>query len=389
LSPRSPRLSGKIFYFLSMTGQEAYIALNMMEDIGPVGVRSLIEILGSPQEIFTADREKMMEAHGVGTAAVDRIIEQRRNLCPADEMQRAAGLGVEIVTPADERYPKSLAKIHDPPLALYVKGDLLPADRHAVGVVGSRHATVYGRETAESLAYQLAHAGFTVVSGLARGIDTAAHKGALKARGGRTLAVLGGGIDEIYPPENFALAEQISKNGAVISEFPIGKKPDKTTFPVRNRIISGLSSGVVVVEAGLTSGALITANQALEQGRSVFAVPGRIDSPASKGAHTLIKNGARLVESVDDILQEFEFLIPRPKHEECRTGEMFPPLDENEKKIVLALEEGELSVDEIIRQTGIGANLIGAILLGLEMKRMIKLQPGRMVHLMRPADRSQ
>jgi len=366
-----------------MTEREAYIALNMMEDIGPVGVRSLMDVLGSPQAIFTADRGKLLEAQGLGAATVDRIIEQRQKMSPADELKRAAGIGVEIVTPADEKYPQALAKIHDPPLALYVKGDMLPADRHAMGVVGSRHATVYGRETAESLAFQLAHAGFTVVSGLARGIDTAAHNGALKAKGGRTLAVLGGGIDEIYPPENLALAEKISKNGAVISEFPIGKKPDKTTFPIRNRIISGLSAGVVVVEAGLTSGALITANQALEQGRSVFAVPGRIDSPASRGTHMLIKNGAGLVESVDDILQEFEVLIPRPKPDESRTDEMFPPLDENEKKVVFSLGEGELSVDEIIRKTGIGANLIGTILLGLEMKRMIKLQPGRMIHLMR------
>lgn len=365
-----------------MTEREAYIALNMMEEVGPVGVRSLCNILGSPQAIFTAEREKLSAAQGIGPTVVEKIIEQRSAIRPDEELKRAAGLKAEIITPVDENYPKILAKIHDPPLALYVRGKLLPGDQHAIAVVGSRHTTIYGRETAESLAYQLAHAGFTVVSGLARGIDTFAHRGALKAKG-RTLAVLGGGMDSIYPPENITLAEEIAESGAVISEFPIGKKPDKTTFPIRNRIVSGLSMGVVVVEAGLTSGALITANQALEQGRCVFAVPGRIDSPASKGTHMLIKNGARLVESVDDILQEFEFLIPRPKPGESRNAGLFPPLDENEKKIVQNLEEGELNVDEIIRKTGIGANHIGAILLGLEMKRMIKLQPGRMIHLRR------
>ena len=367
-----------------MNEREAYIALNMMEEIGPVGVRALISKLGSPQAIFEADREKLLEAEGIGLAAAENIINQRRDVRPDEELKRAANLGAEIITPADSGYPKYLAHIHDPPLALYVLGKLLPNDRHAIGVVGSRHTTFYGRETAESMAYQLAHAGFTVVSGLARGIDTAAHHGALKAKG-RTLAVLGGGLDCIYPPENKQLAVDISKSGAVLSEFPIGRKPDKTTFPIRNRIISGLSMGVLVVEAGLASGALITANQALDQGRCVFAVPGRIDSPSSKGTHMLIKNGARLVESVDDILQEFEFLIPRLNMTKSVSADAMPlaPLDEDEEKIVQCLKDGEKNADEIIRETVIGANRIGSILLGLEMKRVVRLQPGRMIHLVR------
>jgi DNA processing protein len=197
--------------------------------------------------------------------------------------------------------------------------------------------------------------------------------------------VLGGGLDCVYPSENKQLAKDISKSGAVLSEFPIGRQPDKTTFPIRNRIISGLSMGVVVVEAGLTSGALITANQALDQGRCVFAVPGRIDSPASKGAHMLIKNGAKLVESVDDILQEFEFLIPRPTRAKSDPEGAIPlaPLDEDEKKIVQCLADGEKNADEIIRATGIGANRMGSVLLGLEMKRVVRLQPGRIIHLVR------
>ena len=366
---------------LSMTEREAYIALNMMEGIGPVGVRALIERLGSPQAIFEAAREELLSAEGIGSVVADKIVEQRASARPADELKRAAKLGATIITRADAEYPGELAGIHDPPLALYVLGNLLPVDRHAIGVVGSRHTTFYGRETAESLSYQLAHAGFTVVSGLARGIDTAAHHGALKARG-RTIAVLGGGFAHIFPPENRPLAMEIAKHGAVLSEFPVERQPDKTTFPIRNRIVSGLSRGVVVVEAGLMSGALITANQALEQGRAVFAVPGRIDSPGSKGVHRLIKNGARLVENVDDILQEFEFLLPRPAPPKPVAGSgLFTPLDPDEEKIVRCLEDGEKNADEIIRQTGIGANRFGAVLLGLEMKKIVRLQPGRMVHL--------
>jgi DNA processing protein len=367
-----------------MNEREAYIVLNMIEDVGPVGVRALVSQLGSPQAILDADEEQLLKARGIGPAAAQSIVRQRRSISPDDELKRAAKIGAEIITPVDGDYPKCLAKIHDPPLALYVLGKLLPADRRAIGVVGSRHTSFYGRETAESLSYQLAHAGFTVVSGLARGIDTAAHNGALKAKG-RTIAVLGGGLDCVYPSENKQLAKDISKSGAVLSEFPIGRQPDKTTFPIRNRIISGLSMGVVVVEAGLTSGALITANQALDQGRCVFAVPGRIDSPASKGAHMLIKNGAKLVESVDDILQEFEFLIPRPTRAKSDPEGAIPlaPLDEDEKKIVQCLADGEKNADEIIRATGIGANRMGSVLLGLEMKRVVRLQPGRIIHLVR------
>lgn len=364
-----------------MNEREAYIALNMIKGIGPVGVRAMIARLGSAAAVFNASPEKLETADGSGRAMVDLILAQRCAVDPAAEMERAAALGAHIVTPVDADYPKELARIHDPPLALYVRGNILPGDRRAIALVGSRHTTLYGRETAESLAYQLAHAGFTVVSGLARGIDTSAHRGALKA-GGRTLAVLGGGIDSIYPPENEVLAGEIAEAGAILSEFPIGRRPDKTTFPIRNRIVSGLSMGVVVVEAGLTSGALITANQALEQGRTVFAVPGRIDSPSSRGSHRLIRNGARLVEGVEDILQEFDFLIPRTGAATAEGGtDLMMPMTEDEQKIARCLDDGEKSVDELIRATGIGADRLGAVLLGLEMKRVIRLQPGRMVHL--------
>ncbi len=366
-----------------MNERDAYISLNLMADIGPVGVRSLAAALGSVPAIFTAARSDLLRADGIGPAQADRILAQRDQLRPDEEAGRAAKLGAQIITPADDTYPKVLLQIHDPPLALYVCGTLEPGDKRAVGVVGSRHTTIYGRETSEKLSYQLAQAGFVVVSGLARGIDTAAHRGALKG-GGRTLAVLGGALDCLYPPENADLAREIARHGAVLSEFPLGRKPDKTTFPMRNRIISGLSMGVLVVEAGLGSGALITVDQALDQGRTVFAVPGRIDSPTSRGAHQLIRNGARLVESVDDILDEFEFLIPPgPRQDRGEAAAARPALLPEEERIVRALEDGEQDLDALTRATGLGAARIGALVIGLEMKRLVRMQPGRIVELIR------
>ena len=373
-----------------MDSRTAYIALNMMEDIGPVSVRALVTALGSPQAIFQADKGDLLKAEGIGPALVEKIMSQRGRLRPDEELARARKRGYEIITPADATYPKPLLTIHDPPLALYVWGTLAPGDKRAIAVVGSRHTTLYGRETAEKLAFHLAKTGFVVVSGLARGIDTAAHRGALQG-GGRTLAVLGGALDCLYPEENAELALGIARQGAVLSEFPLGRKPDKTTFPMRNRIVSGLCMGVLVVEAGATSGALITASQALDQGRCVFAVPGRIDSPASRGSHQLIKQGARLVESVDDILEEFEFLIP-PAATGALPGRSvltepgsvnLPPLNADEEKIVQALAEEELDMDTLTRTTLVPAAALSVLILGLEMKRVVRMLPGRRVALIR------
>lgn len=367
-----------------MEAREAYIALNMMEGIGPVSVRALAAALGSPEAIFNAEPKALRQVSGIGPALVEKIIAQRPGVDVAGECRRAQQSGARLVTPADAEYPRALSQIHDPPLALYVFGALAPGDRRAVGMVGTRHPTHYGRDTAEKLAFQLAQAGLVVVSGLARGIDTAAHRGALKG-GGRTLAVLGGALDCMYPAENIGLAREVAAQGAVISEFPFGRQPDKTTFPMRNRIISGLSLGVLVVEAGPESGALITAHQALDQGRTVFAVPGRIDSPASRGAHQLLKQGARLVESVEDILEEFEFLLPperRPRIADAETRPR-PPLAPDEERLVRALEAGEQEVDQLIRATGLSAAAVGALLIGLEMKRVARMLPGRRVELRR------
>jgi len=244
-----------------------------------------------------------------------------------------------------------------------------------VAVVGSRETSHYGLETAKKLGYQLAYAGVPVISGLARGIDTAAHLGALAAKG-TTWAVLGCGLDKMYPPENDALASKIIESGGcLISELPLGTAPDKRTFPMRNRIVSGLSFGVLVIEAGRQSGALITARQALDQGRQVFAVPGRIDNPLAQGCHQLLKDGAKLVEGVEDILAELEFLIPR---ESVVTPRPLPAnLTGDEEKVYAAIELDETPIDSITQATGLPSGTVSSTLLRLEMRKLVKQLPGK------------
>jgi DNA processing protein len=263
---------------------------------------------------------------------------------------------------------------------LYVKGDLQTKDKNAVAMVGSRMTTHYGNEVARKLAYQLAYVGVTVVSGGARGIDSAAHQGALTAKG-RTIAVLGTGINLVTPSENAELFERIAANGAIITQFPFNRPPDKQSFPIRNRIVAGMTLGTIVVEANLTSGALITANFAVEYGRQVFAVPGRIDSPRSKGCHELIKKGAKLCESAEDVLSEFEYLFPASNRPAAPSETGVLPaieLSENEKKVYDALNHEERNIDEIIRHSGLPSSAVSVALLSLEMKRLIRQLPGKM-----------
>lgn len=365
-----------------MTDREAYIALNMIQGIGPVSVASLVAALGSPAAILRAGRPELEGVRGVGKEIASKILEQRDHIDPAKEVAIAAAQGVTVLTRDDPDYPRRLREIHDPPLALYVKGRLVGGES-CIAVVGTRHATHYGRDCAERLAYQLVQAGFTVSSGLALGIDTAAHKGALKA-GGRTVAVVGCGIDIVYPSENKALAGDISASGAVVSEFSMGRQPDRTTFAIRNRVVSGMSMGTIVVEAGTKSGALITARQALEQGRAVFAVPGRIDSPVSRGTHQLLRGGARLVEDIEDVLEEFEFLIPPRNTTKAaeREGPM-PKLSPEESRLIEVLSEGAMDVDSLIRESGIDPAKVSSLLIGLEMKKVARMLPGRQVELVR------
>ncbi|HSR88619.1 MAG TPA: DNA-processing protein DprA [Pontiella sp.] len=366
-----------------MQDREAYIILNMIEGLGPVSVRRLVDALGSPKAILKADREALMEARGVGEKLALKIITQRDTFDADEEIGRASVAGVRIITPLDSEYPEALKTIHDPPLALYVRGSFLPQDAKALAIVGSRSTSHYGLNAADRLAYQLGQVGFTVVSGLARGTDTAAHSGALKS-GARTIAVLGGAIDCLYPPENEALAEKIARQGAVISEYPMGRQADRMTFPYRNRIISGLSMGVLLIESAVKGGSMHTTDAAMEQGRTVFALPGRIDFPGARGPHRLIKNGAKLVESLDDILEEYEFLIPPAEREipaAATAARPDVPMTETESKIVEALWHEPLDADSLGRETGLKSQELSGILLGLEMKRIVRMRPGRIVEL--------
>ena len=361
-----------------MNEREAYIALNMMERIGPVGVRSMISVLGSAAAIFEASKQDLMQADRIGVDLASHIVRQRSEINWQGEIEKAENLDVNLVTFIDEEYPAVLREIHDPPLAIYIKGKLQKRDERAIAIVGTRRPTHYGRDVAENLSFHLCRAGFSIISGLALGIDTVAHRGALRGNG-RTLAVLGGALDCFYPAANKKLAGEICEHGAVISEFPFGKKPDKTTFPMRNRIVSGLSMGVVVVEAGAKSGSLITARQAMEQGRTVFAVPGRIDCVMTTGPHRLIQDGAVLVHSVDDILAEFDCLLPVAGIKKKMLPEI--KLDDDEKLLIDLLADGEKDVDSLIRASGLGAAKTGAVLMGLEIKKQVRMLPGRIVEL--------
>jgi DNA processing protein len=366
-----------------MTSREAYIALNMVDGVGPIRVRALRDRFGEAQAILAASKAELMQVEGVGEEVAQSIISWREKVDLDAELQRIEKEGVSVVCRDDPEYPKHLREIYDPPLVLYVKGTLTERDALAIAVVGSRRTTLYGQDMARKLAFQLARVGVTVVSGLARGIDTSAHNGALQAKG-RTVAVIGCGIDVMYPAENKKLADEIvEKGGAVVTEFPFGVQPDRQNFPMRNRIISGWSLGVVVVEANVKSGALITANQAGEQGRQVFAVPGRADSILSKGANKLIKDGAKLTEDVEDILSEFEYLLPKMATEPAELGlegsgtKPALQLSETEQKVMAQIGNEEVAIDEVIRASGLTTACVSATLLALEMKRLVRQLPGK------------
>ncbi len=366
-----------------MEQRSAYIILNMIEGLGPVSVRRLVDVLGSPKAILEADREALMEARGVGEKLALKIITQRDSLNAEEEIEKAAEINARIITLIDDEYPAALKTIHDPPMVLYILGQILPEDEKAIGIVGSRATSHYGLTAADRLAYQLGKTGFTVISGLARGTDTAAHSGALKG-GGRTIAVLGGALDCLYPPENAELAQKISKSGAVVSEYPMGRKADRMTFPYRNRIISGMSMGVLVTESAIKGGSMHSADAAMEQGRTVFALPGRIDTPGARGPHMLIKNGAKLVERIDDILEEYEFLIPpeeRAIPQDKVAARPDVPLSEEESKVVDALWQEPLDIDSLARKVEMKSHELSSLLLGLEMKRVIRMLPGRRIEL--------
>ncbi|NLY88937.1 MAG: DNA-protecting protein DprA [Firmicutes bacterium] len=350
-----------------------WLALSRAPGIGPRRFFRLLEAFGSAGEAWTAPPALL--AGVIGWKLARELLAYRRTINVEEEWEKLQAKNIRYLLYPEEKYPRLLKKIPDPPPVLYYSGDFQSRDQWAVAVVGSRSATPGGVEIARELAAGLAAQGITVVSGLARGIDTAAHRGALAAGGGRTIAVLGSGLDRLYPRENTELAREINRRGAVCSEFPPGTEPLPGNFPVRNRIISGLSLGVVVVEAAADSGSLITAGHALEQGREVFAVPGPVARKANQGSNRLIKQGAALVEGVVDILTALN--LPFPAGEEtAATAEIevkaqTMDLTPAEARVWQLLAEGPCHIDQLVRESGLPASEVGAALALLEMKGLV------------------
>jgi DNA processing protein len=362
-----------------MNSREALIALNMLDHLGPVRLRQLLDRFdGDPVAILSAGRERLLAVPGIGPETANSIANGLEVGALDRELKRIEAAGCHVLIGSDPLYPPLLKEIYDPPVVLYVKGALTAEDRGGIAVVGSRLTTHYGIEVARRMSYQLAYAGVTVVSGGARGIDASAHAGAMSAKG-RTIAVLGSGIDIVFPAEHRDLFERIASTGAVITQFPFGRTPDKQTFPIRNRIVAGMTMGTLVVEANATSGAMITANFAADYGRQVYAVPGRIDSPRSKGCHDLIRKGARLCEGVEDILSEFEYLFP-PIPERPGAGNPVRTAEPtgSEATLLAALDvDGELSLEEVIEATGLPAATVSVGLFSLEMKKRVRQLSGK------------
>ena len=354
------------------------IQLAMVPGVGPHTSQALLERFGSAGRVLEASRGQLLGVAGVGPKIAEKISRARQDFDAAAELALCRSMGVSVLSRGDPDYPPPLENIPDPPGLLYVKGAIQPRDQLAIAVVGSRHCTPYGLRIAERLSSALARTGFTVVSGLARGIDAAAHRGAIKA-GGRTIGVLANGLASVYPPEHEELARAVAEAGALVSEMPMRQGPLAGLFTQRNRIISGLSLGVLVVEATPRSGSLSTASHAMEQNREVFAVPGPADSLASRGCHRLIRDGARLVETVDDILEELGPLV-----QEVRTDPEEPPvrhpaelaLSDSERSLLGRLDDQPTAVDDLIARTGMTAGQVMATLSVLELKRLVRRLPG-------------
>jgi DNA processing protein len=353
------------------------LQLYLTNGVGPRTWVLLMERFGTPDDALAATASQLQEVPGIGPKLAAAIIASR-NSGPAErELARCQQLQVQILQRGRDGYPAWLTEIPDPPPLLYAKGDFAARDKLAIAIVGSRRCTLYGQQQAERLANQLARAGVTIVSGLARGIDGAAHRGALTA-GGRTIAVLATGVVDVYPPEHEDLAREVASHGVVVSESPLGQAPTPGMFPQRNRIISGLSLGVIVIEAARNSGALYTARHAMEQNREVFAVPGRIDSVASEGCHDLIRDGATLVRNVDDVLQSLGPLSSPAKT--STTEAVHAPrellLNDQEKLILNTVTADPQHIDEIVRAVNQEPSRVLQTLTILEMKRLVRRLPG-------------
>jgi DNA processing protein len=354
------------------------MVLNDLPNIGPITLnRLLAEFDNDPRNILAADRRRLESVRGVGPETSAAILAWSTHFNLPREEERLVQADATFITTRDAGYPKLLKEINDPPIGLYRKGTYL-FDAPCIAIVGSRRTTLYGQSVAKKLGAQLAQLGFCIVSGLARGIDTAAHEGALSV-GGKTAAVLGCGIDIVYPPENLDLYRRIVQTGAVLSEFPFGRKADRQTFPMRNRVVSGMSEAIIVVESDNAGGAMITARFAGEQGRLIFAVPGRIDQATSNGCHQLIRDGATLLTSVDDVLSELNYLdgfrpqaIKTPGEDSVLEQLMLPALSPSEQKLMECFKGGSiLSIDQLTAAAGLSAPEVSATLMMLELKKLV------------------
>src|SRR4051812_28940943 len=359
-----------------LSERQAFLVLNALPNIGPITLNRLLAELGDdPRAVLTANKRELEAVKGVGPVISASVGSWREQVDVAREEERMAKSGADFITTRDAAYPKMLKEINDPPIGLYRKGRY-DFSHPCVAIVGSRRTTLYGQATAKKFGAELARLGFCVVSGLARGIDTSAHEGALSV-GGKTAAVVGTGIDIIYPPENIELYRRIEAEGAIVSEFPFGRRADRQSFAMRNRIVAGMCDATIVVESDVDGGAMITARFAGEHGRLIFAVPGRIDQNTSAGCHQLIRDGATLMTSVDDLLNELSYLDglrPQPIGEKPAAVAAGRPanLTADEAKVFECFRGGAiLTPDAIAGQTGLVAAQLSSTLMMLELKRLV------------------
>ena len=358
----------------------ASLCVSLVQGVGPHVRKALMAHFGSAKAVLEASAEQLQHVQGVGSKLAHAIVHATTHIDVQAEIAHCREHNIQIVTLDDKEYPRSLLEIYDPPYALFTKGQFATQDSLSIAIVGTRHATQYGKRVAERLSSALARAGLTIVSGLARGIDGVAHRAAL-ASGGRTLAVLAGGVLNVYPSEHLQLAEEITDAGALVSEFPSRWPISKGAFPRRNRLITGMSLGVIVVEAGLKSGALTSARHAMEQGREVFAVPGPIDSRMSQGCHALLRDGATLVESVDDVLEALGPLVEASPQDDGTTIHHPAELQLNtqEQLVLQAIETQPTSIEHIVVATEIPIPNVLATISVLEMRRLVRRVSGQLV----------
>ncbi len=356
-----------------MNDFEALVSLNLIPQIGSVRLGNLLEVFKKPEAIFKASRNDLTAV--VGDSISENIVSFDRRLLEKD-LVLAKKSGLKIITCFDQDYPQLLKEIPGAPIVLYVLGNIIEQDNLAIGIVGSRRASLYGLSCAEKFASQLSAQGIAIVSGMARGVDTYAHRGALKAKG-RTIAVMGSGFNHIYPAENADLAKQIASSGAVISEFPMDAQPLPQNFPRRNRLISGLSLGVLITEAARNSGALITADFALEQGREVFALPGRIDSAGSMGTNDLIKQGAKIITCCDDILEELSLTTVKMAKITPIENVLAGVCEKEENRLYEHITQQPIAIDDLIEKSALSSSQVLNLILKLQFKKLIKVLPGK------------